>query len=203
MVVECSICNKTYANKNSLGSHKRQYHKSITRDKDNVPKRNDEHDLLGQKEDNDVFSTIDQYSNDGSESIEDNDEEMDDNKEDKYLSNVEDEEKEENEDEEKPSSEEEEDGDKSSNGDREIEEHSSDGESVEMNDLAKNNDQFSDSDSAAHKQFWLSKRLINIMKAIEKYLEDAQEIKNLQLLDSYELKKDFSMNYQIFSLIIT
>ena len=29
------------------------------------------------------------------------------------------------------------------------------------------------------------------MKAIKKHLEDAQEVKNLQLLDSYELKNRF------------
>ena len=70
-------------------------------------------------------------------------------KKDKLLSN---EEHEEDEDEEKPSGEEEEDEEKSSIGYREIEEHSSDDESVEMTDSTQNNDRFSDSNSATRKK---------------------------------------------------
>ena len=113
-------------------------------------------------------------------------EEMDENKEeDKHLSNEEDE------DEENPLSEEEKDEEKSSSGDGEIEEHSSDDKSDEMTDLTQNNDQLSDSNSATQKIFWVPKRLIRFMKAIEKQLEDTQEVKNSQLLDGYELKKTF------------
>ena len=188
MNVVCSICKKTYANKYSLAAHKRRYHKDV------VLHQNEEHDALNQKEDSDVFSVVDQNSNDGtevsecSEQMNDNDEEMDENEEEsKHLSN---EENEEEEGEEKPSSEEEE-GEKSSNGDEEFEEHSSDDESDGMSDSTQTNDLFSESNSAPHKKFCIPKRLVDIMKAIEKHLEDAQEVKNLLLLDSYELKNRF------------
>ena len=166
MRVVCSICKKTYANKYSLAAHKRRYHKE-----DVVLHQNEEHDALNQKGDNDVFSVVDQNSNDGtevsecSEQMDDNDEEMYENEEEsKNLNN---EENEEEEGEEKPSSEEEE-GEESSNGDGEVEEHSSDDESDGMSDSTQNNDRFSDSNSASHKKFWMPKRLVDIMKAIKK-----------------------------------
>ena len=190
MRVVCSICKKTYANKYSLAAHQRRYHKE-----DVELHQNEEHDALNQKGDNDVFSVVDQNSNDGaevsecSEQMDDNDEEMHENEEESTnLSNEENEEEEEGE--EKPSSEEEE-GEESSNGDGEVEEHSSDDQSDGMSDSTQNNDRFSDSNSASHKKFWMPKRLVDIMKAIKKHLEDAQEVKNLQLLDSYELKNRF------------
>lgn len=190
MVVVCSICKKTYANKYSLAAHKRRYHK------DDVLDENEEHDALDQEKDNDVFSMVDQNSNNGtevsewSEQMEDNDEEMAANEEEnKHLSNEESEEEEEGE--EKSSSEKEE-GENASNSDREVsEEHSSDDESDGMTDSTQHNARFSDKNLPAHDNVLIPTRLVNIMKSIEKHLEDAQEVNNLQLLDSYELKNRF------------
>ena len=42
----------------------------------------------------------------------------------------------------------------------------------------------------------MPKRLVDIRKAIEKHLEDAQEVKNLQLLDSYD---SYELRNKIFN----
>ena len=76
-------------------------------------------------------------------------------------------------------------------------EESSDDESIKSTDTSKK-DVFSDNPS--NKKLVVQKRMVTVLESIEKYLEDAEEEKHLDLLGGYEWKiAFFGMLEQIFT----